>query len=191
MTQAELGILYWIQNNMRCGALDGALRVITELGNGGIFWILVSLIFICFKETRRIGIAAALALALMQVSGNMVLKPLIERARPCDIDQTIEMIIGRPHGYSFPSGHTASSFAVVFAFYFSKSRLWRPAAVLAALIAFSRMYLFVHYPTDIIGGVALGVVCGWLGAKISRRLYRKYLRWRKARSRSHRAGAAA
>ena len=184
MTQAELGILYWIQNNIRCGVLDGALRFITELGNGGIFWILVSLIFVCFKETRRIGLAACIALALMHIFGNMVLKPLIERARPCDIDQTIEMIIGRPQGYSFPSGHTASSFAVVFAFYYAKDRLWKPAAVLAALIGFSRMYLFVHFPTDIIGGVLLGLVCGWLGAKAGRRLNRKIsrcLRERRAR----------
>ena len=189
MTQAELGILYWIQNNIRCDVLDGALKVITELGNGGIFWILISLIFVCFKETRRIGLAACIALALMQISGNMVLKPLIERARPCDIDQTIEMIIGRPHGYSFPSGHTASSFAVVFAFYYAKNRLWKPAAVLAALIAFSRMYLFVHYPTDIIGGILLGLVCGWLGAKAGRRLNRKINRYIRARRRARRAEA--
>ncbi|MBQ3222582.1 MAG: phosphatase PAP2 family protein [Clostridia bacterium] len=184
MTQAELSILLWMQEHMRTDLMDGVLKFISALGNGGVFWIALSLLLMCFRKTRKAGFAAAVALALMQISGNMVIKPLVERARPCDIEQAVEMIVGRPHGYSFPSGHTASSFAVVFALFYVRSRLWVPSFLLAAPIAFSRMYLFVHYPTDILGGILLGMVCGWLGAKIGRKLYRKYIRWRNARRRA-------
>lgn len=189
MTQVELNILHWIQENLRTELLDGVLRGISSLGDAGMFWIVLSLVLMCFRKTRRAGFAAAAALLLMQISGNMVLKPVIERARPCDIDQTVELLIARPHGSSFPSGHTASSFAVVFALFYIRSFWWKWALGLAAPIAFSRMYLFVHYPTDIIGGIALGLVCGWLGAKIGRRLHRKYIRHRKAKRRRARAAA--
>ncbi|MDO4739489.1 MAG: phosphatase PAP2 family protein [Eubacteriales bacterium] len=190
MTQAELDILLWMQEHLRTDLLDGLLKFISALGNGGVFWIVLTVLLLCFKKTRKAGVASAVALALMQIMGNMLIKPLVERARPCDVEQAVDMIIGRPHGYSFPSGHTASSFAVVFAFCFAGSFLWKPALVLAAPIAFSRMYLFVHYPTDILGGLMLGLVCGWLGAKIGRRLLYRFDLWNDAR-RARRAGAAA
>ena len=86
------------------------------------------------------------------------------------VNSAVELLVAVPADASFPSGHTAASFAAVFALYFSGSPLWRPAAVLASLIAFSRLYLYVHWPTDILGGILLGMAVGWLGAKLVKKV---------------------
>jgi undecaprenyl-diphosphatase len=93
----------------------------------------------------------------------MILKPLVARIRPCDVNTAVQLLIARPTDYSFPSGHTAASFAATFALYFSRKKLWIPAIGLAVLISFSRLYLYVHYPTDILAGVMIGIIMGFLG----------------------------
>ena len=106
------------------------------------------------------------ALVLDVILCNGVLKHVFARVRPCDVNTTIQLLVPRPSDYSFPSGHTAASFAAVAALFFAgQKKLWKPALVLAVLIAFSRLYLYVHYPTDILGGIAVGVLCGYIGAR--------------------------
>ena len=118
-------------------------------------------------------LAAACALALDLVVCNLFLKPLIARPRPCDMNTAMDYLIARPHGWSFPSGHTAASFAAVFALRASGSPLWKPALVLAAGIAFSRLYLYVHWPTDVLGGILVGAAAGWAGARLADALRRR------------------
>lgn len=118
-------------------------------------------------KTRKVGILVSVALLLDVLTCNVILKPLIARTRPYDVNKAVELLIRAPRDYSFPSGHTAASFAAAAALWFAdKKKLAIPALVLAVLIAFSRMYFYVHYPTDVLGGAILGMVCGWLSYKL-------------------------
>ena len=115
---------------------------------------------------RKAGAAVLAGLALEVVCCNLVLKPLVARVRPCDINTAVQLLIARPDDFSFPSGHTGVSFAAVSALCASGNRLWIPSLILAVLIAFSRLYLYVHYPTDVFAGVVIGVMAGWTGTKL-------------------------
>ena len=105
----------------------------------------------------------AVSLLLEVLCCNVILKPLVARVRPFDVNTAVQLLIARPTDFSFPSGHTGASFAVVSALYFSKNRLWMPSLILAMLIAFSRLYLYVHYPSDVLAGALIGIMAGWFG----------------------------
>ena len=104
------------------------------------------------------------ALVLYLVAGDCILKPLFARPRPCDVNTAITTLVKRPHGHSFPSGHTASAFAAAFALWLQNRKLGVPALVLAAFIAFTRLYLYVHFPTDVLGGLVLGIALGFFAS---------------------------
>ncbi len=164
MSIAELKLLDLIQVHLRSGIGDILMPFFTRLGNGGMIWILLTLVLLLFRKTRRIGCAVGVSLLLEVLCCNLVLKPLVARIRPCDLAPSVQLLIPRPADFSFPSGHTASSFASASALYFSRSKLWRPAAVLSVIIAFSRLYLYVHYPSDVLAGALLGTMLGALGS---------------------------
>lgn len=172
MQTAELAILNMVQQ-LRSGPLDAVMRFVSWTGNHGTVWILLAVLLILMKRQRGHGLSASCALILDLVSCNLVLKPLIGRERPFALVPDMELMISPPLDASFPSGHTAASFAVVFALKASGSPLWKPALVWAILMAFSRLYLYVHWPTDVLGGIALGAVVGWIGAKSVQKLISK------------------
>lgn len=168
----ELQILDWIQQ-MRTPAGDVWMPLISRLGNAGMIWILLMCLLLVIPRTRKWGIALAAALCLDAVICNMILKPVVGRIRPCDVNQSVQLLIARPADYSFPSGHTAASFTTVAALYFAGAKkLWKITLPLALLMAFSRMYLYVHYPTDVLGGVIVGCAAGYLGNRLAERLVR-------------------
>nr|WP_325298781.1 phosphatase PAP2 family protein [uncultured Dysosmobacter sp.] len=166
MQAMELAILDWIQAHLRCGPLDVLLPLISRLADHGEVWIVLEAVLLLLKGQRRYGAAVSCGLALDLVSCNMLLKPLIGRVRPFMVNTAVELLSAPPGDASFPSGHTAASFAAVFALKTAGSPLWKPALALAAVIAFSRMYLYVHWPSDILGGALLGAAVGWAGAKL-------------------------
>ena len=166
ITDFDFQILNFLQQYCRTEELDWFFSNITRLGNAGILWILFAAILLLIPKTRRCGMIVSLALLLDFVVCNGILKNLIARIRPYDINTAVELLIEKPLDYSFPSGHTAASFAVVTVLYCTKSRLRYPAFCIAVLIAFSRMYLYVHYPTDILGGVLVGMFCGCAAVQI-------------------------
>lgn len=172
MNVFELKFLDFIAEHLRCGLFDFLMPKITVLGNAGIFWILLAVALLIPKKTRKAGLAMGIALILGLIFCNMTLKPLVARVRPYDVAGVAPYLIEVQHDFSFPSGHTTASFegaTVVFLYY----KKWGIAAlVLAALIAFSRMYLYVHYPTDILGGIALGVLFAWVGSKASDAIFK-------------------
>lgn len=159
----ELSLLDLIQTHLQCGFMDTAMPLITKLGNGGLLWLAGAGVLLLNPKTRNVGAAMAVGLALEVVCCNLILKPLVARVRPCDVNAAVSLLVPHPTDPSFPSGHTGASFAAVSALYFGKNRLWIPAGIVAVLIAFSRLYLYVHYPSDVLAGAVLGIMLGWLG----------------------------
>lgn len=165
----EFHLLDWIHHNLHSDLLTAVMRVITTLGDYGLLWILLALILLAIPKTRRCGLAMALSLILCAILGNLLLKPLVARVRPYDVNTAIELFIPRLNDFSFPSGHTYSSFAgaVVLLCYYKKTGI--VSLILAALIAFSRLYFYVHYPTDVLVGMLMGIGFALLSVWLVRR----------------------
>lgn len=165
----ELSILDWIQT-LHTPFLDKIMVFITRFGDAGIIWIVLSIVLLLIPKTRKSGAVMVVALVVDVLLCNIVLKNLVARTRPYDVYTGVHLLVAKLHDYSFPSGHTAASFASVTALYLAgEKKLWKFALVLACLIAISRLYLYVHYPTDVLGGILFGVISGYLG-------YRKVLK---------------
>ena len=162
----ELAILDWIQAFLRREWLDPLMVFVSSLCAHGEIWIVLAAVLQCFRKTRRAGAAVAAALILDLVVCNGLLKPLFGRVRPCVVNPAVELLVACPSDASFPSGHTAASFAAVGALWAVGSRLWLPGVVLAVLIAFSRLYLYVHWPSDVLAGVLLGWGLGYAARRL-------------------------
>lgn len=165
MQNLEFAVLDWIQAHLRCAALDAVLPLASGLCSHGEVWILLALILLLIRRTRLQGAAVACGLVLDLIACNLLLKPLLGRIRPFAANPAVTLLVKAPLDASFPSGHTAASFAAVFALRTSGSPLWKPALALALVIAFSRLYLYVHWPSDVLGGALLGAAVGWMGAR--------------------------
>lgn len=156
-------VLFWIQDHLVGGALSPLMVGLSTLGNLGAVWIVIGLWLICHENYRRAGVAVFIGLGFSLVVGNGLLKHLVMRGRPCLEYSGIFLLIQAPgpNDYSFPSGHTFGSFAAAAALFFGVKRLWGILALLlAGAIGFSRLYLFVHYPSDVLAGCVLGISFG-------------------------------
>ena len=131
---------------------------VSALGNAGIFWIAVGLLLLITKRYRRGGAQMFVAMAVTFIIGNLILKNLVARERPCWIDREVQLLMASPSDYSFPSGHSMNGFAGSVSLLCIDKRIGIPAVILAAVIAFSRLYLFMHFPTDVFAGIVIGLV---------------------------------
>ena len=175
LMEIESAILLWIQNNLRCGFLTPVMRVITTLGNGGAFWIVLTLLLLIFKRTRRMGVYCAASMLLTLLVVNLCIKPLAARTRPYELIQGLEILVSRPRDFSFPSGHSANSLTCAWTiFRLAPRKHGVPALVLAILIALSRLYVGVHFPTDVLAGAAIGVLLSELTLRALRRALRAW-----------------
>ena len=163
----EIQILNWL-HSLHTPILDKVMQLITHLGDLGIIWIILTIVMILIPKTRKSGVIMAAALIVDVILCNVILKNLIARVRPYDVNTAVQVLVAKPKDFSFPSGHTAASFASVTALYLAgEKKLWKIALVLAVLIAFSRLYLYVHYPTDVLGGIITGAIAGYIGYKLT------------------------
>ncbi len=167
-------ILLYIQELIRMPAFDPFVILITSLGNAGIIWVLISLLLLISKKTRKIGYISMIALFGTLIVNNLLLKNLVHRTRPYEVIQGLVPLVKKPTDFSFPSGHTGSSFASACVLY---RHLPRPAGtlalVLAVLISLSRLYVGVHYPSDVLVGMVNGIwisfLAEWIYEKLSGR----------------------
>ena len=152
-------ILLQIQQHLRTDMLTPLMKFVTFLGNGGWFWILCAVVLLAVPKTRKTGYAAVLSLIFGVIVTNLLLKNIVARPRPFAEIEALIPLIAKPTDFSFPSGHTTASFAVALVMLrMLPKKIGIPAVVLAALVAFSRLYLGVHYPTDVLAGFVVALV---------------------------------
>ena len=169
----DWSILHWIHNTLSCGALDFLMPKISALCDVGAIWLSAAILMLFSKKYRRYGIMLVFGIAAGYVIGNLFLKPLIARPRPCWLDSSVQMLIPAETDFSFPSGHALAS-AIGATILTMANRKFAFAAIpLAALIAFSRLYLYVHFPSDVLGGALLGILIGYFTVVVGRRFFER------------------
>lgn len=161
ITSADFAILNFIQDYIRCDFLDAAMPFLSFIGERGLIWIIAFLPTLFFRKTRSWGIIMILSMGFAFLAGEIIIKNVVCRVRPCYLAD-IEMLVAMPESYSFPSGHSGSSFAAATALFIMNKKIGVFAYVLAFLIAFSRLYNYVHFPSDVICGIILGVLSALL-----------------------------
>lgn len=167
----DFGILNGIQNSLKNPFFDWIMPIFSFLGENGAIWLIIGIVMVCFKKTRSYGVLLLISMAFVFVTGELVIKNLVGRVRPCNVPGTeINMLVPKPRGFSFPSGHSSSSFAAAVIIFIWDRRFGIAALCLAFCIAFSRMYLYVHFPSDVLVGSLWGIA----GALIVYLIYKKF-----------------
>ena len=192
--QMEADFLLWIQQNLRTGWLTPPMKLFSLLGDKGLFWIALTVLLLCFKRTRRVGAYCAVSMVLTFLLVNCAIKPLVARVRPYDLFPELKpgLLVNPEHDFSFPSGHSANSFAVAWILLrMTKKRYGVPAVTLAALIALSRLYVSVHYPSDVICGTIIDIALAELTLHFLTRIERKLFPKKKKRRRKRTAAPSA
>lgn len=153
----DLKILYYIHEHFNSIVLDKLSILIDFLGTAGLVWVLLSISLMLNKKYRKIGILILVSIALCGLFGEGILKNLVKRPRPFVNIPEINVLINKPHSYSFPSGHSSLAFAAATIIFHFKRKFGIGAIMVAIAFAFSRTYLFVHFPSDVLGGAILGI----------------------------------
>lgn len=163
LIELDKNILLFIQDVIRNDMLTPFFTAVTRLGNAGLIWIVISLLLLFSGKTRKIGVMSVLALFMSLCINNFILKNLVARSRPFDAIGALIPLIDRPTDFSFPSGHSGSSFAAACVYVRKLPKpVGVPLLVLAVVIALSRLYIGVHYPSDVIVGMIIGVLISYL-----------------------------
>ena len=173
----ELNILHAIQS-LHNPVLDQVMITVfnTLVGSLGQLWIVIGLVLLVIPKTRKCGAAVLLSYAVSFLIGNEWLKDLIARPRPCAVDETVQLIVKKPGSFSCPSVHTYLAFSSAMAIFHYYRKAGIGVLVFAAMVGFSRMYFFVHYPTDVLFGAALGIVTALVVCEALDRASRRFKR---------------
>lgn len=179
LTAWEADLLLWVQNALRSPLFDPIVLFFTKLGNAGALFIALTLLLLAFPKTRRVGLAAALALLCSLLFTNLILKNLFQRTRPWEAFDFLRNLVVETDT-SFPSGHTSAAFAFALAVVRAGPKPWRKVkvtvVVLAVLMGLSRLYVGAHYPSDVLAGLLVGSLAGVTGWYLSTLLLRRYPR---------------
>lgn len=170
LCELDGGILLWIQENLRTDLMTVIMKAVTKLGDRGIFWITAAVLFLLFKSTRKTGLALSAGLVINTLIVNMWLKNMVGRIRPYEVVEGLKcLIIPEPVDSSFPSGHASHAFVAVVVIWIMMSKKFGIIAlVISALMAWSRLYLGAHYPSDVLAGILIGIIAGVAGIIIVR-----------------------
>lgn len=170
--QWDEGALVWIAENLRCALLDPFMKLYTQLGNTGMLFIVLGLVMLLFRQTRKAGASALCAMLIGLVVVNFTIKPLVARARPWLVIENFANLVPEKDPNSFPSGHTNAAFAFALAVCMSAPKRWMKvtAVCMAVVMGLSRLYVGVHFPSDVLMGAVIGSLCGLLGAWVIDRL---------------------
>ncbi|MGN0447742.1 MAG: phosphatase PAP2 family protein [Acutalibacteraceae bacterium] len=182
----DLSVFEWIQS-IQTPILNAIMKVITTMGDEGIIFIAMALVLVFTKKYRKAGFTMLAALGIMLVCNNLVLKEIFERTRPFNLfaEDSVKYalwggenakyvfpnIVEQPHSFSFPSGHTSSAFAAAIAVLWYDRKIGIPTTIFAFLMGFSRIYVEVHYCTDVIAGAIVGTIYALLAVLIAKYLY--------------------
>ena len=175
----ESNILLFLQNNVRNLLLNVFFIPFTVSNNVGIPCFIIIAIFLYFKKLRKVGILMGISLALEFIFANLIIKNVVSRIRPYEVIDGLTFLVNKPHDYSFPSAHTGSAFALAVVIFMVMDRKYGIIAiVIASLMGFSRLYVGVHYPSDVIGGIIIGTITSFTAVKCfpdSSKLMKKFL----------------
>lgn len=158
ITNIDFSILNGIQSALRCGFLDAVMGFASYIGEAGIVWIVIAAVMLFFRKTRACGVMMLAAMALGYITGDLCIKHIVARVRPCYFTDIV-MNVPKPTSYSFPSGHSTAGFAASVTILLTHRRAGIAAIAGACVIAFSRLYNYVHYPSDVLCGILLGIAC--------------------------------
>ena len=171
----DAAILLWLQNSFRNPVLNPVMIFITHLGDKGLFWIALTYLMLCFRKTRKTAVASMVSMTIGLIVVNVVLKNWVARVRPYELIEGLNLMIEKQHDFSFPSGHATNSLACAWVMFRLLDKEYGiPALVLALLISFSRLYVGVHYPTDVFAGIIAGIVAAELAIVIVNALRRRF-----------------
>lgn len=163
----DKSILLWIQDTLRVPALNPVFIFISSIGNLGAIWIVISILLLIFKKMRKVGVMSIIALIGSVLINNVILKNLVARIRPYEVMTNLKLLVPHANDFSFPSGHTGSSFAAAYVLYKELPKKYGiQALLLATLIGFSRLYIGIHYPSDVIAGAVIGILIAIMVRKI-------------------------
>lgn len=165
--QWDANVLLWIQENMRTEWMTVIMKAITRLGDGGCLWIVLAVMLLVIGKTRKVGFASAVALIITFVTVNLGIKNFVARTRPYEVIEGLTRLVGEQSDFSFPSGHSAHAFAVgVVILIMMPRKIGVPIFVISVLMAYSRLYVGVHYPTDVIAGALIGTIIAFVSVLI-------------------------
>lgn len=154
----EFYILDFIHKKLSNPIMDVLMKFVSFLGSFGIIWIVLTIILFCTKNHRLLGRSMAVNLAVNLVACNFIIKPIVARLRPFEFNQSINLLVSAPIDSSFPSGHTLFAFAAATIIFIYNKKVGLLMYLFACTMAFSRLYLYVHFPTDVAFGAFLGII---------------------------------